>query len=231
MIKQIQLLLKQAGHYHGAIDGIVGAQTVQAVKSALGRMTSVKADGTQASVPNKKPTSDDLLWIAHARNLVGTKEIAGTANNPKILQMWERTFSGTGQAHRLKEAVWNTENTPWCGAFVGDAMVSAGLARHVPTSFPMARSWLKAGTKLDKPAYGCVVVFWRGSPTGSSGHVGFVVGKDKAGNLMVLGGNQGDAVNIKPFSKGRVLAYRWCGTQDEPAPRRYELPVWGVMVE
>lgn len=36
MIKQIQLLLKEAGHYHGAIDGIAGVQTLQAVKSALG---------------------------------------------------------------------------------------------------------------------------------------------------------------------------------------------------
>lgn len=52
-----------------------------------------------------------------------------------------------------------------------------------------------------------------------------VVAKDAKGNLMVLGGNQGDAVNIKPFAVSRVLAYRWCGTQSQPAPHRYKLPV------
>ena len=35
------------------------------------------------------------------------------------------------------------------------------------------------------------------------------IGQDKAGNLMVLGGNQGDQVNIKPFSTSRVVGYRW----------------------
>jgi hypothetical protein len=38
---------------------------------------------------------------------------------------------------------------------------------------------------------------------------GFVTGKDQYGNVMVLGGNQGDAVNIKPFDTGRVTGYRW----------------------
>jgi hypothetical protein len=35
------------------------------------------------------------------------------------------------------------------------------------------------------------------------------VGKDKAGNLMTLGGNQGDQVSIRPFPMSRVLGYRW----------------------
>nr|WP_303803578.1 hypothetical protein [Snodgrassella alvi] len=38
-------------------------------------------------------------------------------------------------------------------------------------------------TKLYKPAYGCIVTFTRKG----GGHVGFVVGKDTRGNLMVLG--------------------------------------------
>lgn len=58
---------------------------------------------------------------------------------------------------------------------------------------------------LTKPTEGCIVVFERQG----GGHVGFVVGKDSAGNLMVLGGNQGDAVNIRPFAMSRVSGYRW----------------------
>ena len=66
-------------------------------------------------------------------------------------------------------------------------------------------------------------MFWRGSPSSANGHVGFVVGEDQHGNLMVLGGNQGDEVNIKPFSPSRVLAYRWPGIW--PASERFTLPV------
>jgi hypothetical protein len=40
------------------------------------------------------------------------------------------------------------------------------------------------------------------------GHVGFVVGKDYANNLLVLGGNQGNAVNIKKFSLDRNPQFR-----------------------
>ena len=43
----------------------------------------------------------------------------------------------------------------------------------------------------------------------TKGHVGFVVGRDQHGNLMVIGGNQGDAVTVKPFSTDRVLSYHW----------------------
>lgn len=168
---------------------------------------------------------NELPWVTIARELVGTAEKAGKDNNPKIIEMWRTAFSATGQTEQLKNAVWHTENTSWCGGFVGHVLAKAGIAQHIPKTFAMARSWLKAGTKLDKPAYGSIVVFWRGSPKGASGHVGIVVGKDRHGNLMVLGGNQGDSVNIKPFSKNRVLGYRWCGTQALPAEHRYELPL------
>ena len=163
----------------------------------------------------------ELNWVAKARTIIGTAEKAGKAENPKIVEMWQVGFTATNQANRLKEAVWRTENTPWCGGFMAWVMAKSNLAHHIPKSFPLARSWANAGTKLSKPAYGCVVVFSRGN----MGHVGIVVGKDTKGNLMVLGGNQGDAVNIKPFAVSRVLAYRWCGTQSQPAPHRYKLPI------
>lgn len=164
---------------------------------------------------------NELNWVAKARSMIGTAEIVGRAENPKIVKMWQVGFTAIGQSNRLKESVWKTENTPWCGGFMAWVMAESGLTHHIPNAFPLARSWAKAGTALSKPAYGCVVVFSRGN----MGHVGIVVGKDAKGNLMVLGGNQGDAVNIKPFSRSRVIAYRWCGTQKLPAEHRYNLPV------
>ena len=165
---------------------------------------------------------NELNWIKIARNYVGVKEIKGAKHNPIVIELWRAAFEATAQP---VPAVFKNDETAWCGGFVGGVLAKAGLGRHIPKSFPMARSWLTAGSKLNNPAYGCVVVFWRGSRTGSSGHVGFVVGRDKRGNLMVLGGNQGDAINIKPFSTARVLGYRWCGTQALPATHRFALPV------
>ena len=50
-----------------------------------------------------------------------------------------------------------------------------------------------------------------------------MVGRDKAGNLMVLGGNQGDAVSIRPFALSRVAGYRWPSSY--PSAGRFNLPV------
>ena len=165
--------------------------------------------------------TNELNWLKIAREYIGQKEINGTKHNPLIVQMWKTAFTATNQESRLSEKVWQNDETAWCGGFMAFVFAQANLAHHIPKSFPLARAWAAAGTKLDKPAYGCVVVFSRDG----GGHVGLVVGRDRYGNLMVLGGNQGDAVNIKPFSKSRVLAYRWCGTQNLPAAGRYNLPV------
>lgn len=165
---------------------------------------------------------NELKWVAEARKYIGTKEIKGVKHNPVILGLWKSAFDATNQA---TPAVFKNDETAWCGGFVGGVLAKANLGKHIPKSFAMAKAWLNAGTKLNNAAYGCVVVFWRGNPKGASGHVGFVVGRDRSGNLMVLGGNQADAVNIKPFAVSRVLGYRWCGTQSLPNTSRFALPV------
>lgn len=134
-------------------------------------------------------------WIDHARTFVGLREYPGARHNPTILTWWKRIF-----------ADFRDDETPWCAAFVGGVLEEVGVKS---TRSAAARSYLKWGRDLTRPVPGCVVVFWRGSPSGWSGHVGFVLGKDAAGNLMVLGGNQGDAVSIRPFDRERVLGYRW----------------------
>lgn len=165
---------------------------------------------------------NELKWVQIARQYIGQQEIKGVKHNPIVLELWASAFKAKNQA---VPAVFKNDETAWCGGFVAGVLAKSDLANHIPNGFAMARNWLKTGTKLNNPAYGCVVVFWRGNPKGVSGHVGFVVGRDKSGNLMVLGGNQSDAVNIKPFSKSRVLGYRWCGTQPLPATHRFALPV------
>ena len=146
----------------------------------------------------------DPFWLANARKYLGLKEIPGKNTNTTI----------AGWLAKLK-APWRDDETAWCGTYVGANFMETGITPV--EGWAGARKWLNFGTKLAKPAIGAVVVFWRGSKSGWSGHVGFVVGKDQKGNLMVLGGNQGDMVSVKPFGLDRVLGYRWPANMSLPA--------------
>jgi uncharacterized protein (TIGR02594 family) len=71
------------------------------------------------------------------------------------------------------------------------------------TNNAVALSWKSYGTKLARPAYGCIAVFSWG---GGKGHVGFVVGK-QGSSLLILGGNQSNAVNVTAFATDQIVAY------------------------
>lgn len=131
-------------------------------------------------------------WVEIAQSLVGLTEVPGPNSNPEIVAMWKD----------IKRGGIKDDATPWCAAFVGACLERAGVKS---SRFESAKSYLDWGDKLDAPVYGAVVVFSR---TGG-GHVGFVVGLDERDNLLVLGGNQGDAVNVKAFPKSRVTGYRY----------------------
>ena len=147
-----------------------------------------------------------MNWLDHARAYLGVAEIVGPHHNPKVVGLW-RTAKVPGVSD---------DETPWCAAFVSAVLEEAGI---VSARTGWARSYLTWGIKLGAPAVGCIVVFERGP---HAGHVGFVVGKDKVGHLMVLGGNQGNAVSIKPFDRKRVLGYRWPAGSE---PDNFALPL------
>ncbi|MIA70919.1 TIGR02594 family protein [Escherichia coli] len=131
-------------------------------------------------------------WLIEARKHIGLTEIKGAKHNPEIVQFWRN----------IKRGGIKDDETPWCAAFVGAMLERVGIRS---TRFESAKSYLDWGEKLDTPAYGCIVVFTRVG----GGHVGFVVGRRANGDLLVLGGNQGDAVNIRAFPTSRVSGYRW----------------------
>lgn len=203
-LTDIQRRLKAMGINPGLVDGLWGPKTAAAVSEALNRLEATQ----RPSVAEPKRLADPS-WLAKAREYIGLREIPGSRNNPTILRWWE-----------LIKASFRDDETAWCAGYVGGVLEEVGIKS---TRSAAARSYLSHGVKLNAPAVGCIVVFWRGSPSGWSGHVGFVVGKDRSGNLMVLGGNQSNEVNIKPFSKSRVLGYRWPGIW--PFAERFNLPV------
>ena len=151
----------------------------------------------------------ELKHVEIARKYIGIKEI-GSTNRGKEIDEWATSLSGK----------WLI-GQPWCGTFGAQVFKEAGLSAKVPKDFFRAKEWENAGTRLTKPAYGCVVTFTRDG----GGHVGFVVGKTKTGMLKVLGGNQSNAVTIQDFDPKRVTSYRWVSTGSVPHEHRYDLPV------
>ncbi len=97
----------------------------------------------------------------------------------------------------------------WCDAFLGACLERAGIAS---TRSLLARSYLTWGVSLDTPRIGAVAVLSRGSNP-EQGHVAFWLGETDD-EMVLLGGNQKNAVSVALFPKSRVLALRWPGAAD-----------------
>jgi len=126
---------------------------------------------------------------------IGMQEIEGAEDNPIIVQM----FKDIGHSW-VKE-----DSTAWCSCFINWLawMVKAQMSGELD-----ARSWLKVGTSVSNPRVGDVVVFWRDKITSWKGHVGLFMGYNRKGNINVLGGNQGNEVNITVYPQERLLDFR-----------------------
>jgi uncharacterized protein (TIGR02594 family) len=127
-------------------------------------------------------------WISVAEAEIGQREIAGSRHNPRIIE-YHKVTGG-----------FSDDETPWCASFANWVLKKAGQGG---TGSARALSFLNYGTTLEKPAYGSIAVFDWG---GGKGHVGFVVGK-QGGNVLILGGNQGDQVKVSSFATSKVKAY------------------------
>ena len=131
-----------------------------------------------------------------AKTKLGLKEWPGAKHNPEVVAMFEASGHDWVQ----------DDETPWCAAFVGAVLGEAGLTG---TGKLNARSYLKWGDAVDisDARRGDIVVFWRGKKDGWQGHVAFFDHLTD-GKIWVLGGNQGNAVSIAAYSKGRLLGIR-----------------------
>ena len=132
-------------------------------------------------------------WLKIAETYTGLAEIRGPKHNKVIL----------GWLDKLG-AWWRNDETPWCGVFVAHCLDF--VDQPYPTMYMRAKAWADYGSLLrrDRLAPGAILVFDRAG----GGHVGFYVGED-AGHYFVLGGNQGNAVNVMKLGKSRLLASRW----------------------
>lgn len=136
-----------------------------------------------------------------AMRFTGTKEVAGVASNPLVLAMLKL------------DGDWpQDDSVPWCSAF---ANFVAHLLRLPRSKALNARSWLKVGTPIPvgdaKPGFDVVILNRQNGPTNPDldgpGHVGFFGGIEGQ-NVIVLGGNQGDAVSLARFPVADILGVR-----------------------
>lgn len=131
-----------------------------------------------------------------ARRFLGIKEISGKRNHPAITWWLSLCKFGLDAADEI----------PWCSAFVNAIAWMMDLPR---TDSAAARSWLKVGTPVPLDSAVCgfdVVVLERGND-GVSGHVGFYVSHNDS-KVIILGGNQSNAVTEQHFDRFRVLGVR-----------------------
>ena len=136
----------------------------------------------------------EWLTVAFDEARYGVREIDGAQHNPRIVKYHEAT------ALRAEE-----DEVPWCAAFVNWCLDQAGFEG---TNKAIARSFLEWGRAIRPPPYGAIVVMRRGNHAWQ-GHVGFLLYRDTPETLLVLGGNQSNAVCVSSYSQSKVLGYRW----------------------
>ena len=155
-----------------------------------------------AKVPYIPPLGEDFPWMKYAEQErdSGVQEVAGSGNNPRVLEYLRSTTN-------LSQSAASKDETPWCSAFVNWCLEQAGYER---TKNAAARSWLSWGQKIETPRRGCVVVFRREQVYG---HVGFYIDETET-HVKVLGGNQQNPetkifeVSEKYYPKPELLGYR-----------------------
>lgn len=118
--------------------------------------------------------------LAIARGELGTNEIRGGRDNPRVVEY-----------HQATSLRASNDETAWCSSFVNWTMGQAGVQG---TNSAAARSWLNWGQAVPINAAnvrpGDVIVFPRGNNP-ARGHVAIVSEVLANGNVRVVGGNQG----------------------------------------
>lgn len=145
------------------------------------------------------------LWLRLAYHEIGTREVPPN-RGPAVRRYVQ--MAGCGQ-----------EGDPWCAIFA-NAMVRqsgfAGTGSAAALSFTDSENF----RKLSGPALGAIIVFHRGDPDESHGHVGFYRGELGA-YVWVLGGNEHDMVMIDCYPKESgeawgIVGYYWPTKAPDP---------------
>lgn len=113
------------------------------------------------------------------------------------------------------ETLGDPAKNPWCGDMVQTVFALSLPDEPLPINPYASISWLKFGVECDPQMY-ALAVFWRGTPNGWKGHVGWIIG-EHGDYYVVFGGNQKDSVCITSIHKDRLRkrGCRWPKTHKQ----------------
>lgn len=152
-----------------------------------------------------------------ARLFEGTPEVDGPESNPLVLAMLKLRVRGIGHALGRRATLdgWPTDDgTPWCGAAMQWWAYHCRLP--IPPDPLRARQWLTVGRSIpwaDAEMGNDYAVLSRGDyrpgpgVLDAPGHVGLYAGH-AGGQVILLGGNQSDAITRETFPTSRVIGLR-----------------------
>lgn len=132
-----------------------------------------------------------LLKIALSQ--YGVKEIAGENDSSQIMQY----------AKDLKWDWYKHDEIAWCALFINWVAWKAG---YEFTNKANARSFLDIGEIVENPEIGDIIILERGNSSWQ-GHVGLFINFYEE-QVLILGGNQSDSVNISKYNKSKILGFR-----------------------
>jgi uncharacterized protein (TIGR02594 family) len=147
------------------------------------------------------------MVIALAEEALNVREIYGPEHNQRILMYHDETSLDA-----------STDEIYWCASFANYCIRQCGMGLK-GTFSARARSFLRLGTSMSIPPYGCIAVLARGGGDQpgpevieAPGHVGFFLGYQNLVDqrqIRLLGGNQSDSVCTSVYPESQVLGYRW----------------------
>ncbi|WP_344851107.1 TIGR02594 family protein [Pedobacter jeongneungensis] len=99
------------------------------------------------------------------------------------------------------------ENGPWCASYMNWCIGKTKNAKnknqpysHLKSAGSLAPINHDEYKNIPEPIYGCLVVYKATNGSGK-GHTGFLYGKTKDGQYILLGGNQGDSIRFSSYGK------------------------------
>jgi len=143
-------------------------------------------------------------WLAE--RWIGTKELPGGKDNPFVLGMLQ-----------LDQSWPSHDEVPWCSAFANFICWQLRLPRSKDLR---ARSWLDIGRAIKlaeaRVGFDILVLNRGGNPQPifdpqkqkDPAHVTFYGGVDDHGQVLGLGGNQGNMVRVSPQNISELLSVR-----------------------
>lgn len=165
------------------------------------------------------------IMVRVALGMYGTYEDLDAGQSNRYITAWADEIEQIVPSNYNMWAAdyYNSDLIPWCGLFM--AVCAARSCQARPERFPPVgylaamswASWGKGVTKnINNVCVGDVIVINQPHT-----HVTMAVGTTSNGNILGLGGNQSNMVNIKEFEMSRVYSIRRPPYIIQPAGARH----------